>query len=150
LGKVADVVQNLYGRSLSIVPTELVLEETLKIIREEKTAFICANVQETDLSGHLESSERYKKVLEIADKGIGKIMKELTKEDILIVMADHGNDPLIGHPHHTREKVPLLIQCRHLIGTVGERKTLSDVAATAAEFFKVLPPENGESIQEIL
>lgn len=150
LGKVADVVENPHGISYSIVPTKQVLEETLKLIRKEKTAFICANVQETDLSGHLENSERFKEVLEIADTGIGEIMNEITGEDILIVMADHGNDPSIGHPHHTREKVPLLIQCGRSFGFIGERKTLSDVAATAAEFFGVAAPQNGIPIFEIL
>lgn len=150
LGKAADVIQNQYGTSLSIVPTEEVLETALELVKSQSTLFICANVQETDLSGHLENSERYKKILEIADKGIGKLMDAISEDDILIVMADHGNDPNIGHPHHTREHVPLMIQCNKMGGLLESRNTLSDIAATAAEYFNVNAPQNGTPMREIL
>lgn len=150
LGKAADVIHNQYGTSISMVPTKEVLDKTLEIMKEEKKVFICANIQETDLSGHLENCNRYKEILETADKGIGEIRKNLAEEDILIIMADHGNDPLIGHPHHTREKVPLLIECNKKLGFIGERNTLSDIAATAAKYFKVQNPQNGKAIEEIL
>jgi hypothetical protein len=74
------------------------------------------------------------------------------REDILVVMADHGNDPGIGHSHHTREMVPLLFAGAVGKGIdLGTRGTLSDVAATAAEFFNVPMPENGVSfLKELL
>lgn len=150
IGKVADVVQNPHGYSLPLVPTAEVLAKTKEIVEKEKTAFICANVQETDLSGHLENSTRYASFLEIADKGIASIISKLDADDILVVMADHGNDPLIGHPHHTREKVPLLIYCNKKGINIGERSTLSDIAATVACFFNATAPQNGTAILEII
>jgi phosphopentomutase len=61
-------------------------------------------------------------------------------------MADHGNDPTIGHSNHTRERVPLLIYSPDIQGRyVGERKTLADVGATVADYFNVGAPQNGES-----
>lgn len=148
LGKAADVIQNPYGQSLSVVPTPQVLAETARLLTTETTAFICANVQETDLCGHRERPDRYAEILQQADSGIETLLALLGPEDILVVMADHGNDPLIGHPHHTRERVPLLFAGSRLApGFVGERATLSDIAATAATYFGAPPPQNGTSIK---
>ncbi len=146
LGKVADVVHNSYGTSYSIVPTKEVLTKTLEIVKKENTAFICANVQETDLSGHAQDSDKYKKILETADSGIGEIVAAMNDSDILIVMADHGNDPNVGHPRHTRERVPILVKTSRNLGYLGRRETLSDVAATAAMFFGMESPPNGTSM----
>lgn len=152
LGKVADVVINDAGVSISMVDTKSVLEETIKISKEVKNGFICCNVQETDLAGHSQNVQRYAEKLAIADELIGDLIKTLNNDDILIVMADHGNDPIVGHSKHTREMVPLMITGKKVKkGTIGERETLSDVGATVAEFFNVHPPENGMSfLKEIL
>jgi phosphopentomutase len=66
-------------------------------------------VQETDLAGHSQDSNWYRQLLEISDEKIEKMLPMLGDEDILLVMADHGNDPNIGHNKHTRENVPLLV-----------------------------------------
>jgi phosphopentomutase len=151
LGKVADIVENNYGKSISCVDTEEVMKLTIDEIDKLKTGFICTNVQETDLAGHAESAERYAEKLIIADKYIGHIMNRLQDKDILIVMADHGNDPTIGHSHHTRENVPLLI-CGPNIknGFIGHRDSLSDVGATVMEYYDSHGIENGKSfLQQI-
>ena len=101
-------------------------------------------MQETDLAGHSQSSEEYKKILETADEGIGRLLPLLEEEDVLVVMADHGNDPDIGHSKHTRECVPLLIYQKGVHGKkVGKRKTLSDVGATACSYLGAGAPQNG-------
>lgn len=147
LGKAADVIANPYGESIPMVDTESVLRETLEIIRNHKTGFICTNVQETDLCGHGENAEEYAEKLRIADRWIGRIRKELCDQDILIVMADHGNDPVIGHPHHTRELVPLLVHCEGAsCKYLGICSTLSDVGATGCAYFQAAAPENGSSL----
>lgn len=146
LGKVADVCANRFGTSESIVDTAEVLARTCELVEAEGDRFICANVQETDLSGHRESVDAYADRLHVADAGIGGIFEALEDEDIMVVMADHGNDPTIGHPHHTRERVPLLVYHRGMrAGTIGERSTLSDVGATVADYFGTRPPQNGVS-----
>lgn len=69
----------------------------------------------------------------MADEWIGRIRDALGEDDILVVQADHSNDPTIGHPHHTREMVPLMIYSRYSTPKdIGIRSTLSDVGATAA------------------
>ena len=116
-------------------------------ILSENNRFICCNVQETDLAGHSENVDRYAEKLKIADSLIGELINTLKEEDILIVMADHGNDPTIGHSKHTREMVPLMITGKNIKTgvNIGERETLSDVGATVAEYFNVASPENGTS-----
>lgn len=149
LGKVADVVINEKGTSIPMVDTEKVLKRTIEISKEVEEGFICCNVQETDLSGHAENVDRYAEKLLIADELIGELTKTLKNDDILLVMADHGNDPTIGHSKHTREMVPLMIYGKNIKeGTVGVRETLSDVGATVADYFKVKAPENGSSFLE--
>ncbi|MDU5010756.1 MAG: phosphopentomutase [Clostridium botulinum] len=146
LGKVADIVSNEYGKSISCVDTEEVLKLTIKEMKSMDKGFICTNVQETDLCGHRENVEEYFKKLSIADKYLGKIMKELQEDDILLVMADHGNDPTIGHSRHTREMVPLLVYGPKVKKVhLGIRNTLSDVGATVADYFGITCPENGTS-----
>lgn len=146
LGKVADIVENDYGKSISCVDTKQVMELTLEEMDKMDAGFICINVQETDLAGHAQDVQRYAKKLKIADEYIGYIMEKLEEEDILIVMADHGNDPTIGHSHHTRENVPILVYGKNIKeGFAGHRKTLSDVGATAMDYFRLNGIENGTS-----
>ncbi|MGL4568759.1 MAG: phosphopentomutase, partial [Fusobacteriaceae bacterium] len=67
--------------------------------------------------------------------------------------ADHGNDPEIGHSQHTREKVPILIYSKKLLGRgveIGERKSLADMGQTAAEYFGYKLPKNGKSFLSAL
>ncbi|MBQ1306706.1 MAG: phosphopentomutase [Erysipelotrichaceae bacterium] len=146
IGKVADIVHNERGLSISCVPTAECLEHTLDQMKKMDSGFICTNVQETDLAGHSQSTARYKEILEIADKGLKPILDELQDEDFLVIMADHGNDPNIGHSKHTRENVPLLIRYKDRKGIhVGLRKSLSDVGASVCDYFNVDAPQNGES-----
>lgn len=146
LGKVADVCANRFGESESIVDTAMVLDRTLDVLHESSNTFICTNVQETDLCGHGQDAFGYADKLRIADERIGSIMHEMSPGDMLVVMADHGNDPTIGHPHHTREYVPLLMAGDALSsGCVGTRSTESDVGATVADFFGAACPQNGTS-----
>ncbi|WP_426350389.1 phosphopentomutase [Alloiococcus sp. CFN-8] len=151
IGKVQDIVSNEYGKSIPGVDTEEVLKATIEELKNLEEGFICTNVQETDLRGHGEDVEGYAEKLTIADKYIGEILQLITKDDILLVMADHGNDPTIGHSHHTREMVPLLIYSKDFKPqSIGTRKTLSDVGASVADFFGVDMPENGESFLDTL
>ena len=146
IGKVADIVHNEAGVSISCVPTAECMDHTLEAMRSMDQGFICTNIQETDLAGHSQSSTRYKEILEIADHKLPLILNEMTDDDFLVIMADHGNDPNIGHSKHTRECVPLLIRYRDAKGIqVGLRSTLSDVGATVCDYFGVKAPQNGTS-----
>lgn len=150
-GKVADIVANEKGKSVSCVDTEEVLDKTIEEMKNMDYGFICTNVQETDLAGHSQDSGWYKKLLEISDEKIGQMLELLNDEDVLLIMADHGNDPNIGHNRHTRENVPLLVRKKGVEGVdLGLRKTLSDVGATVCDFFGTDMPQNGTSFLQLL
>lgn len=151
IGKVADIVENNQGKSISCVDTEKVLDLTISEIKNMEHGLIISNVQETDLAGHGQNTEKYKDLIVLSDKKLAKMVELLGDEDVLIVMADHGNDPGIGHNRHTREIVPLLICAKkyppHDIGT---RKSMSDVAATIADYFGVKKPRDGSSFWNLI
>lgn len=152
VGKVADIVFNEQGKNfMNLVDTDEIFSITLSEIDKLKKGFICVNIQETDLAGHAENPRKYAEVLKISDEYIGKIIEKLNENDILIITADHGNDPTIGHSQHTRENVPILIYKKGLENVnIGHRKTMSDIGATVAEYFKTENPENGKSFLNIL
>lgn len=144
IGKVADIVQTKSKHIYPGVDSEYLFQKTLSEVKRMNNGFICLNIQETDLAGHAEDIDRYAERLEISDYYIGKIIDNLEKNDILIIMADHGNDPTIGHAQHTREFVPLLVYKDEIHNVqLGVRDTLSDVASTVAEYFNVSQPEHG-------
>lgn len=151
LGKVADIVANAKGTSIGCVDTAQVLALTLQAMHTQTGGFIATNVQETDLAGHAEDTKRYGEVLQIADAWLGKIRAALQPGDILVVMADHGNDPTSGSSHHTREYVPLLLASPGLQpAALGLRRTMSDVGATAADYLGVPAPQAGTSFLSLL
>ena len=150
-GKVADIVINEGGKSVSCVNTNKVFNITIEEIKKMNYGFICTNIQETDLAGHSQNTRWYKELLELSDEKIGQIVKLINPQDILIVMADHGNDPNIGHNMHTRENVPLLIKTADYKGVnIGLRKTLSDVGASVCEFFHLENTQNGKSFLNLI
>lgn len=147
IGKVADIVSNPHGRSWqNRVDSQQIMDITLDEFNAETTAFICTNIQETDLAGHAEDVGRYVDRLQLVDRNLARLLAAMNADDCLVVMADHGNDPTIGHSHHTREVVPLLVYQRgSMPAQLGVRTTLSDVGATVCEFFGAAPPQNGTS-----
>lgn len=150
-GKVADIVANDQGKSVSCVDTSTVLDLTIQEIKQMEEGFICTNVQETDLAGHSQDAHWYKDLLVIADEKIGQMIQLLDQEDILLVMADHGNDPDIGHNRHTRENVPILVYKKDVKNiNLGLRESLSDVGASVCDYFNVAACANGKSFIDLL
>lgn len=146
LGKIADIIQTDSQRLFPGVDSDYLFDCLLSEVRDVTEGFIALNIQETDLAGHAEDVGRYADRLELSDRRIAELLPLLVEGDILVVMADHGNDPTIGHSNHTRERVPLLIYSPNVKGKViGERTTMADVGATVADFFKVEAPQHGSS-----
>lgn len=98
------------------------------------------------LYGHRRNPQGYKEALEEFDLQLGELMSKLQEDDLLIVTADHGNDPTYKGSDHTREYVPLLVYNKKETGvSLGIRGTFADVGATIADNFKVTMPEYGVS-----
>ena len=152
VGKVADIVDNRCGVSWkNIVDSGQIMDITRREFLRRDPVFICSNIQETDLAGHAEDVERYIDRLRLVDDALAALLPEMAAGDCLIVMADHGNDPTIGHGRHTREKVPLLVYAPGARpARLGLRSTLSDVGATVCDFFMAGPPENGRSFLSLI
>ncbi|MCI1859869.1 MAG: phosphopentomutase, partial [Sporolactobacillus sp.] len=146
IGKTADIINVDTKRKYPGVDTNYLFDKFIEESKAIKDGLLFMNIQETDLAGHAEDPLRYAEVLEEADRKLTSVIPLYHHDDILIVMADHGDDPTIGFSLHTRERTPILI---HREGThnkyIGERSTLSDVGATGADYFHVDAPENGSS-----
>ncbi|MGL4860572.1 MAG: phosphopentomutase [Enterobacteriaceae bacterium] len=147
IGKVADIVANPQGISHpGLVDSQEIMQLTRSYLQQPGPAFICVNIQETDLAGHAQDSERYIDRLQLVDQHLSALMSKMQADDYLLVMADHGNDPTIGHAQHTREKVPLLLWHPGLHGiNLGERTTLADAGATVCALFGAAPPAHGHA-----
>lgn len=114
----ADIVSNPYGVSWqNLVDSQRIMDVTLDEFNTHPTAFICTNIQETDLAGHAEDVARYAERLQVVDRNLARLVEAMQPDDYLVVMADHGNDPTIGHSHHTREVVPVLVYQQGLVAT---------------------------------
>jgi len=149
IGKVADIVENPNGQRIPCVDTDAVLRLTLEALDGMDRGFICANVQETDLAGHQQDPGLYAHRLEQADRGLRNLVRAMAPDDLLVVTADHGNDPGIGHAQHTRERTPILVHgARARPGFIGERATLADTGATVADAFGAAAPQSGTSYLE--
>jgi len=151
IGKTADIVANQYGQSESVVETEKVMDKLIECYQEVDEGFIFANVQETDLAGHSEDPDLYESLINLVDKKLKALIEIMADDDILLVMADHGNDPLIGHNQHTREQVPLLISYKkNQKIDIGLRKTMADVGASVLAYFDCEKPSNGQSFLDLI
>ncbi len=152
LGKFADLVANPYGTCISCVNTETLLNHLENTIHTQKSGLIAANVQETDLSGHEENPAKYGRILKLVDDKLAELLPELTEDDLMVIMADHGNDPTNGSVFHSREYVPLMICKKGLhAGDIGIRETMSDVGATILDYIQHDPQwQNTELAGETL
>ncbi len=107
IGKAADVITCDGAKYMPAVDTSQVFDYLQESVQNND--FIFANVQETDLAGHAQNVNKYVSLLYLIDERIGDIVELIDDTTLFIVTADHGDDPTIGHPQHTRETVPILI-----------------------------------------
>ncbi len=92
------------------------------------------------LYGHRRDVSGYGRALEEFDRWLGGFLPTVERGDLVIITADHGNDPTYRGTDHTREQVPLFVLHRSKTGDLGTRSTFADVAASLAEFFALPDP----------
>ena len=125
------------------------LAETRRAIGAVRTGLIFTNLVDLDpLYGHRNDPRGYGRDLERIDAGLGPILGDLGREDLLILTADHGNDPTTSGTDHSREYVPLLVAGPRVRGGVdlGVRRTFADVGETVAEALGAASPGVGTSV----
>lgn len=130
------------------------VDVTLSYMDSCKKGLIFTNLVEFDSKwGHRRDVEGYAKGLMEFDSRLPEILEKLQKDDMLIITADHGCDPMAPGTDHTREYVPLLVYGPTLKKGINlhTRKTFADIGQTVAQIFEVGNLEIGESfLQEII
>jgi phosphopentomutase len=114
------------------------IEEIIKTGKSMKSGFLMANLVDFDmLYGHRQDAKGYAKALEEFDLKLPEIQKCIGDGDVLMLTADHGNDPTDQSTDHTREYVPVLCYTTSNKKNVnlGVRISFADVGKTVAEFF---------------
>ena len=117
------------------------------------TGLCMVNLADFDsLYGHSRDVEGYAKAIEELDVDIPIILNKLELDDLLIITADHGNDPTFKGNDHTRENVPVIIYSRNFKEPkrLPQFETLANIGATIAANFAVEQPEIGTSILDEL
>lgn len=120
------------------------MEQTIDLCKEEFTGLCFVNLVDFDaLWGHRRNVEGYGKEIEKFDEKLGVLLECLLQDDLLILTADHGNDPTYKGTNHTREYVPFLAYSKRMQagGPLPETETFAVIGATVAENFGVDMPK---------
>lgn len=127
------------------------MQQTIDICKKDFHGLCFVNLVDFDaLWGHRRNPEGYGREIEKFDRGLGTLMNELREDDLLILTADHGNDPTYTGTDHTREYVPFIAYSKKMkeTGAIENQDTFAVIGASVAENFGVQMPEGtiGRSI----
>ena len=148
VGKIYDIFD---GQGISKTTRSKSNYEGMKItinhLNNDFTGICFTNLVDFDaLYGHRRDSLGYKKAIEEFDMQLGEFMEKMNDDDLLIVTADHGNDPIHHGTDHTRELVPMLCYHKSIVGKdLGTLKSFACIAQTICENFDTEKPTLGES-----
>jgi phosphopentomutase len=123
------------------------VDATIEFINTRRPGLIFANLIDFDqLYGHRNNPQGYAEALEEFDERLPEILAALSKTDVLLITADHGNDPTTPSTDHSRERVPLLAAGYKIKPNLylGTRKSFCDVAATISALLEVEGTGDGE------
>ena len=129
-------VSNHHGMEIATMLTE-----------KDFKGLLFSNLVDFDaLYGHRRDPKGYKESLEEFDRDLELLISKLNKDDLLIITADHGNDPTWVGTDHTREYVPLLVYSKSINkGSLGTRESFADIGAAIADNFNIKNPKIGKS-----
>jgi phosphopentomutase len=148
VGKIEDIfIDRGITQSFHTVDNAASQAKLDELIRQNTEGLIIANLIDFDmLYGHRRDPVGYARALERADVFLGGLVKSLNQRDLLIITADHGNDPTFRGTDHTREYVPLLV---YRVGekgkSLGIRDGFYDVAQSLADFFELPALSRGKN-----
>ncbi len=141
IGKIASIYDGIgVTEELTAKNNEQTVDQTINALNADSRGLIFSNLVDFDmLYGHRRDTEGYAKALERFDERLPEIINAMKADDLLILTADHGNDPTKDGSDHTREYVPLLVYGKTAAPGVclGTRQSLSDIGQTIAENFGV-------------
>ena len=156
IGKIHDIFCG-EGITESLHSTSSVngMEQTIDICKKDFEGLCFVNLVDFDaLWGHRRNPEGYGREIEKMDQNLGVLLDAMREDDLLIITADHGNDPTYTGTDHTREYVPLLAYSKKMKagGKIADTDTFAVIGATIADNFDIRMPEGtvGYSILEEL
>lgn len=139
VGKIASIYDSVGVTSdLTAKNNDQVIDQTIRSLSDQTEGLIFSNLVDFDmLFGHRRDTEGYARALESFDVRLIEIIDTLREDDLLILTADHGNDPTKEGSDHTREYVPLIAYGKMAKSDVnlGTRGSLADIGQTIAENF---------------
>lgn len=154
IGKISDIF-NDQGVTTSVHTDSNMdgIDKTVAALKEDFEGFIFTNLVDFDSKyGHRRDAVGYGKCIEEFDNRLPEILAALKEDDLLILCADHGNDPAHSGWDHTREYVPLLVYGKQVkVGVdLGTRNTFADIGATIADALGVETTTIGESFLNLI
>ena len=154
IGKINDVFDGQgINKMIKASNNTEAINKLTDIIDKNFTGLCMVNLCDFDsLYGHLRDVEGYGRAIEELDVDIPIIINKLELDDLLIITADHGNDPTFPGNDHTRENVPIILYSRNFKNPkrLEVFETLANIGALIADNFDVEMPEIGESILDSL
>jgi phosphopentomutase len=139
IGKIASIYDsNGVTKDLTAKNNEQSINQTIAALKEESRGLIFSNLVDFDmLYGHRRDTEGFARALEHFDNRLPEIERAMREDDLMIITADHGNDPTFPGTDHTREYAPLLVYGKTARPGVnlGTRASLSDLGQTIADNF---------------
>jgi phosphopentomutase len=154
VGKINDIFSGEgITRAIPTKSNDHGVESTLEQLGRPFDGLLFTNLVDFDsLYGHRRDPAGYAAALEAFDRALPQLAERLGPDDLLVVTADHGNDPTHPGTDHTREYVPLLAYSPALAGggSIGVRPTFADLAATIADNFGVKGTGNGTSFLNLI
>jgi phosphopentomutase len=147
IGKIKSIYGDRgFSRAVKAGNNTTITQAILDVLDDQPAGFVMANLVDFDmLYGHRRDAPGYARALMALDRRIPEILARMGDDDLLLITADHGNDPTFRGSDHTREYVPILAWRKGGHGVdLGTRATMADCAATAAEHLGV-PTTEGTS-----
>jgi len=149
LGKISDIYDGEgVTEAIRTVDNDDGMTKLVESMNKDFTGISFLNLVDFDAKyGHRRNPEGYGKALEEYDARLPEVLEKLRDDDLLIITADHGNDPIHHGTDHTREYVPLLVYHNNIEQgqKLDLRKTFADIGATISENFNIKMPEHGTS-----
>ena len=141
IGKIASIYDSMgVTQDLTAKNNDQTIDQTINALNAESRGLIFSNLVDFDmLYGHRRDTEGYAKALEHFDNRLPEIFSAMQADDLLILTADHGNDPTKEGSDHTREYAPLLVCGKSAKQSInlGTRQSLSDIGQTIADNFGI-------------
>ncbi len=154
LGKINDIFDTEgITRAIKTVSNEDGMNKITELAKEDFKGLAFLNLVDFDaLYGHRRDPVGYKNEIENFDKQLAIFLEEIKEDDLIMITADHGNDPTHEGTDHTREYVPLIMYSKKLkeVKDIEIGESFANIGCTIAENFDVKQPNIGKSFYEFL